>query len=144
MAKNKNQLFTVDEPIPSLIVHSLIFEDGKWKYTYAYETPVTLTDKRRKEPIYVLGFIDNQKLMKTLNKNMVNIPIYCKQDVYDIMERQRLSDERFRREYRKHHLDVTDDDQKTFTLENKTQKAYGRRICGIKEQLEDKTIFIGR
>lgn len=144
MTKNRNQLFTVEEPVPSLVTHSLIFEDGKWKYVYAFETPVQVPEKPRKTPIYVVGHTGVQRFMSISKKNMVNTPVYCRQDVYDLLDRQRESDKRFRREYRKNHPEVTDEDQTTFVLDNRSQKAYGRRISGIKEQLEDKTIFIGR
>lgn len=141
-----NQLFEFDEPIPSIMLHSLKFVDGKWKFVYSIETPVRLkSGVVRKSPLYFKGYINNMVLMSEVKKNMINIPVRSKEDVYKLLNMQREADMRFRKSFVESHKDNIDSyTESTFTLKNESQKSYGAYIVGIKSQGEEETVFIGR
>lgn len=141
----KNQLFKVDEPVPSLRLHSLEYKNGKWTYCYAFETPVLLRNSRRKTPLYLAGFLTNMRVIDTLNKNMINTEIYCRQDIYDLIELQRESDKRFRERFiRDNPALAKKNKESTFTLANRSQRAYGKMIVRLKEDNGSMSTFVGR
>lgn len=139
----KNQIFRVDAPVPSLRLHSLEYKDGKWIYCYAFETPVLLKDSRRRTPLYLGGFLTNMKLIDKLNKNMINTEIYCKQDIYDLMDIQREADLLFREKFMKTQL-AEKLKENTFTLVNRNQRVSGKMIARMKEDNGELTTFVGR
>lgn len=141
----RNQLFRVYEPVPSLKLHSLEYKEGKWIYCYAIETPVLLKDTRRRKPLYLSGFLSNMKLIDKMNKNLINTEIYCKQDIYDLLEEQREADKLFRKKFLESHPDFDHEQEElTFTLEDRSQRAVGRMIVRLKEDNGKLSTFVGR
>lgn len=141
----KNQLFRVYEPIPSLKLHSLEYKEGKWVYCYAIETPVLLKDTKRRSPLYLSGFLSNMKLVDKINKNLINTEIYCKQDIYNLLDEQREADKLFRKKFLEAHPDFDPEcEELTFTLENRSQRAVGRMIARLKEDNGELSTFVGR
>lgn len=139
------QLFKVDEPVPSLKLHSLEYKDGKWTYCYGFETPVKLTDRRRKNPLYILGNIGNQHIVSEQNNNLINTEIYSKQDVYDLIELQSKYDRLFRENFLEANKKLIPNlTERTFTLENKSQKANGKMIVRLLEDDGKHSTFVGR
>ena len=141
-----NQIFFVEEPVPSLPLTSLKFKDGKWYYAYTFETPVRLIEGRvRKYPLFVDGAIHGLRLINEDKRYMTNIPIYSKEDIYHLLDLQREADYRFRDEFILNNLDRLDDfNEMTFTLRNKSQKATNKAIVRIKKQDDMFTTFVGR
>ena len=140
------QLFEFTQPIPSLSLYSLKYNEGKWSYVYKILTPARLTDKKRKEPFYLVGNLENAKFTASINENMVHIEVYCKEDVEKLFKEQRKADLFFRKHFKE---ELSEEELKslkenTFTLKNKGQKVKeGRRIVRVKSKDENSTTFVG-
>ena len=83
--------------------------------------------------------------MSEQNNNLINTEIYSKQDVYDLIELQSKYDRLFRENFleanRKLIPNLT---ERTFTLENKSQKANGKMIVRLLEDDGKHSTFVGR
>lgn len=141
-----NQFFTFDKPIPSLPVYKLQFKNGKWNYVYRIQTPVALRDTKRKEPLYIDGSFLNLKLVKEKSEFMVNVRIYCKKDLIKLFNKQRIADNKMRKEFNqiKDTLDIGKLEEHTFTLKNKNQLVYNCWIVRAKNIGKKETVFVGR
>lgn len=137
------QIFKVKTPIPSFELHSLEYENGEWAYCYDFDLPEQLTDEKRKEPFYSTGFFVKRKFVRSLGQNLIGLEVFCKQDIYDLMEEQRQSDIRFRNEFKKSHL-ANNLVPFTFTLENKSQRAVKKWIASEVSNDGKNTTFTGR
>lgn len=141
----RRQYIELDEAVPSIQLSKLKFKDGEWKYIYCIETPSILTSKRRKKPLYFLGSLKGLELSNESSPNMVNVEVYCIEDIYELFDRQRKSDMLFREEFIKTHSDTMNDYiPHTFIVDNKNQDAVGKFIVKPQKIMENKTIFIGR
>lgn len=140
-----SQLFIVNEPVPSLRVNSVYYKDGIWLYGYAFETPCLLSDERRDTPLYLGGFLTNMIIKDSINKNMVNVEIYSKEDIYNLIDIQRDADNLFRKKFYSQHQDIMDTlTEETFTLADKSQVISGRYIVRLKEDNGVLSTFVGR
>ena len=139
-----NQYFSFDKPIPSLQVYKLKFDKGKWEYIYRVQTPSALKDTKRKKPLYVSGSFLNLKLTATKNDCMVNLRIYCKDDLLKLFEAQRRSDLRMRKEFKQGDNKKLKLKESTFILSNKSQTVYNCWIVRPKSIKKDTTVFVGR
>lgn len=85
------------------------------------------------------------KLIDKMNKNLINTEIYCKQDIYDLLEEQREADKLFRKKFLESHPDFDPKQEElTFTLEDRSQRAVGRMIARLKEDNGKLSTFVGR
>ena len=143
--KLKEQNIELNEPIPSLPLSKLKFKDNKWKYIYTIKTPVLLTSRERKTPLYFTGSLISMELSNKCPKHSTNLEVHSKEELLTLFEQQRKSDLKFRKEFKEKHLNDLDKfDEKTFILDNKSQNAFNKYIVKIKSKLKDKTIFVGR
>lgn len=141
----KRQYIELDDPVPSLQLSKLKFENGNWKYIYCIETPTPLTNKRRKRPLYFSGSLKTLELSNEIPPNMINVEVYCIEDVYELFRIQRESDLAFREKFIKSHKEELENYKlHTFIVDNKNQDALGKFIVQPQKIMEDKTIFVGR
>ena len=98
------QFLKFESPIPSCEIHSLSFEDGKWYYTYALNTPFELTNENDRELI-IYEYISDLylRLPDTVHPESVNLRIKTLDEYLEWLEKQRLADISYRMEWKKKH-----------------------------------------
>ena len=132
----------MDKPVPSLPLYKLKYENNSWKYIYCFETPVTLTDKKRKTPLYLMG-LRSMKLSDQEIDMMINIEVFCKDDIYKLLKQQRKSDMHYRKIFKENN-DMSNYQERTFKVKNKSQSAIGKMVVKIRHKSETETVFVGR
>jgi hypothetical protein len=137
------QYITLDEPVPSIELDKLKYEDGKWQYVYCFETPIKLTETPRKTPLYLAGSLPSLEITNEIGENMINKEIWSVEDLREAFRRQRESDLAFREKFEATHPNnqLT---LRTFIVDNKNQSAIGKYIVKMQKNLGDKTMFVGR
>lgn len=137
----KIQEIEVLEPIPSLVLHAVKYEKGVWRYCYNLKTPYFLSEIPLEKPLYVYGALQNLTLVASLNKNMVQLPVYTLKDFVDLLDKQRAEDLRFRDSFKKY---TSLSDVNTFKVTNANHVfKYPTYIVNIKRMEDTNTEFIG-
>ena len=112
-------------------------------YVYAIDTEARLSDARRKSPLYISGMSNAICLTKTQGRNMANREVYCKDDIFAILEKQRNSDLRFREMFEEAH-DTSDWHLSTFEVAKKSQSLEGAYVVRALEISDSSIVFVGR
>lgn len=135
-----------DRPIPSCTVSNLIWDEKnkKWIYEYLATLPdkVTIDENGNfSKELYVYGHIQQLKLVSSVTKNSINIKVRSISDLEKLMDEQYKADIEYRKKWIRDNPDYYENLYEV-EFENKTQKSKYSHIIFVKEQLEDKTVFV--
>lgn len=94
------QFLIFDEPIPSCSIYGLKYENEKWKFIYALNTPFELTDENSQEMI-IYEYISDLtiKESKDLHPDSTNIKFKTLSEYLKILRMQIDEDKKFRENY---------------------------------------------
>ena len=98
------QVLEYDQPIPSCEIHGLRYDDGEWKFRYAVNTPVEITNENTVDLI-VYEYISDLSIRigEGQHKDAVNIHFKTLDQYMALLESQRLADLMFRKRWLEKH-----------------------------------------
>ena len=110
------QMLEFNHPIPSCKIHSLKYENNKWTFIYALNTPFELTNKNTENLIIYEYICDLNVKKDDLHKESINIKFKTLDEYLYYLNKQYEEDIKFREKYLKNNPDA---EPSTITLENR-------------------------
>lgn len=139
------QFITLKNPIPSCAIYGLKFNEGNWEFVYAVKTPIELKPGEEYD-LVVYEYISDLYLKRrsSVNPQSVNVPVRTLEGYLGLLERQRLEDIRYRKEWCARNPGV---EANTVELDNRDYdpselKNLLTYVSGVKSVDQNKTIFI--